>query len=162
MSTPMNLRSGRSLMRRDSRNLEEFQERRRYQCEQRAIEDSIYSEDENTLAKKMKRFNHKLRHLIYLNEFQRKEKHTFNEKMENIIDIFEHVRYNMDDLIQYYNNEHKHDKRLLETIVQRGHILLLEMYQKKRTREEHKNFKKCEDLILFVSDLIEHYVLNNN
>lgn len=34
MST-MKLRSGRLLMRRDSRNLEEFQERRRYQAEQK-------------------------------------------------------------------------------------------------------------------------------
>ena len=156
----MNLRSGRSLMRRDSRNLEEFQERRRYQREQKEIEESIYSEDENTLDKKMKRFNHKLRHLIYLNNFQIKENHTFNEKMKTIIDVFEHVRYNIDDLIQFYNNDHKHDRRLLETIVSRGHILLLEIYHKKRTREEHKNFKKCEDLILFVSDLIEHYVFN--
>ena len=146
MSTPMNLRSGRSLMRRDSRNLEEFQERRKYQREQRAIEDSIYDdeEDENTLAKKMKRFNHKLRHLIYLNNFQVKEKHTFNEKMKNIIDIFEHVRYNMDDLIQYYNNDHKHDKRLLETILQRGHILLLEMYQKKEPEKSTKILKNAK------------------
>ena len=65
----MNLRSGRSLMRRDSRNLEEFQERRRYQAEQKAIEASIYDDEEEAtaLAKKMKKFNHKLRHLLYVN-----------------------------------------------------------------------------------------------
>ena len=159
MST-MNLRSGRSLMRRDSRNLEEFQERRRYQREQRVIEDSFYDEEENTLAKKMKKFNHKLQHLLYVNQYQKQENHTFNEKMQTVIDIYEHTRYNIDDLIEYYNNEHNHDKRLLTAMVRQGHLLLLEMHNKKRTREENNNFKKCEDLILLVSDLIEEYILN--
>ena len=79
--------------------------------------------------------------------------------MQTILDIYEHVRYNTDDLIQYYNNEHSHDKRLLDSIVKRGRILLSEISKKKRTREEHKNFKKCEDDILFVSYLIKHYIL---
>lgn len=157
----MNLRSGRSLMRRDSRNLEEFQERRRYQAEQKEIEASMYDDEEETtaLAKKMKKFNHKLRHLLYVNRYQLQENHTLNEKMQTILDIYEHVRYNIDDLIQYFNNEHSHDKRLLVSIVKRGDNLLSEIYKKKRTREEHKNFKKCEDDILFVSSLINHYIL---
>jgi hypothetical protein len=161
MST-MNLRSGRSLMRRDSRNLEEFQERRRYQREQKAIEATLYDDEEEAteLAKKMNKFNHKLRHLLYVNQYQKDENHNFNEKMQTVIDIYQHIRYNIDDLIQYYNNEHSHDKRLLESIVKKGNTLILEIYNKKRTREEHKKFKKCEYLILFVSDLIEHYILN--
>ena len=161
MST-MKLRSGRSLMRRDSRNLEEFQERRRYQAEQKEIEASIYDDEEETtaLAKKMKKFNHKLRHMLYVIRYQVQENHPLNEKMQTILDIYEYIRYNTDDLIQYYNNEHSHDKRLLVSIVKRGHLLLLEMHNKKRTREEHRNFKKCEDTILFVSYLIEHYILN--
>jgi hypothetical protein len=160
-TTTMQLRSGRSLMRRNSRNHEEFQERRRYQREQKQIEENIYDEDENknSLTKKMKKFNNKLQHLTYVNRYQNQENHSFNEKMQNIIDIYEHVRINMDDLIQYYNNENKHDRRLIEVIFRKGNVLLLEIYHKKRTRQENKNFKKCEELILSVSDLIEYYIL---
>jgi hypothetical protein len=158
MTTTMQLRSGRSLMRRNSRNHEEFQERRRYQREQKQIEYSIYDE-ENTLQTRIKKFYHKLKHLLYVNEYQNQKNHTFNEKMQTVIDIYEHIRINMDDLIKYYNNDYKHDKRLMEVIIQRGNVLLLEIYEKKRTRQENKNFKKCEDLIFSVTDLIEFYIL---
>lgn len=159
MSTTMQLRSGRPVTRSETRSYKALQEKKRYQREQRVVEESIYDEEENTLAKKMKKFNHKLCHLLYVNQYQKEQRCTFNEKMQTVIDVYEHARYNIDDLIQYYNNEHKHDTRLLVVMVRRGHLLLLEMYNKKRTREENKNFKKCEDLILFVSDLIEEYVL---
>ena len=154
----MQLRSGRSIMRRDSRNYEEFNERRRYQREQKEKKYSIYDQ-ENTLHKRIKKIYHKLNHLLYVNKYQNEKHHTFNEKMQTIIDIYEVIRINIDDLIQYFNNDYKHDKRLLEVIIRKGNVLLLEIYQKKRTRQENKNYKKCEDIILFVTDLIEYYIL---
>ena len=161
MSTTMQLRSGRPVTRSVTRSYKAVQEKKRYQREQQAIEASIYDdEEENTLTKKMKKFNHKLCHLLYVNQYKKEQHCTFNEKMQTVIDVYEHAKYNINDLIQYYNNEHQHDTRLLNVMVRRGHLLLLEMYNKKRTREENKNFKKCEDLILLVSDLIEEYVLN--
>ena len=184
----MQLRSGRattSTLRRDSRNLDEFaerrryhQEKRRYQQEQKRLEETIYddnNEDEinesndytdiilnnkNLLDKKIQTIIHKTRHLLYLNRFQNEKKHTFTQKVQTVMEIYELYRYNIDYLIEYFNI-HTDDKRLIRSIYDKGNKLIIEMKNNRlnRTRSEKNLYYECNDLIRFVMHMIYDYIL---
>jgi len=187
----MQLRSGRtttSTLRRDSRNVDEFAERRRYQQErlrkqkeqQQRIEESIYDDDDedeinatndyldvilnnkSLLEKKIKTIIHKTRHLLYLNKFQNETNHSFSQKVQTVMEIYELYRYNIDYLIEYFNNHHSHDKRLVRSIYDRGLNIRVEMhkYRLKRTRAENKLYYECDELIKFVTYMIHYYILD--
>jgi hypothetical protein len=183
----MQLRSGRSTLRRDSRNLDEFAERRRYQKEkvryqreQQRIEESIYEDDEDhkssnskieyldVILKDKKLFKKKITsifrktgHLLYLNKCQNITKQSFSQKLNTVMELYELFRYNMDYLIHYFNNEKKHDKRLAQSIYNKGLNIRVEMFNHslKRTRSENKLYYKCNDLIHFVTYMIHRYIL---
>jgi hypothetical protein len=95
----MQLRSGRSVdastsrksthsmdMRRNSRNHEEFDERRRYQAEQTAIESGIYTSEAEIIEEKKKHIYATIRHKIHAIEYQRinKDKYSFYELIKYI------------------------------------------------------------------------------
>ena len=176
----MQLRSGRSTLRRDSRNVDEFNARRRYQKEQQRIEDSIYcdeNENENTgqaieyadiilndeklLEKKISSIFHKTKHLLYLNKFQRLNNHTFTQKVQTVMEIYELFRYNMDYLIHYFTNTKRHDKRFIQMIYDKGIDIRVDMHNHrlKRTRSENELYYKCNDLIHMVTYMAYRYIL---
>lgn len=153
----MNLRSGLTL-RRDSRNHEEFNERRRYQKEQRQIEDSLYEEiEEDNLDKKIKNVFRKTNHLLYLNKCQKENKHSLSEKINTIMELYEVFRYNTDYIVEYFNK--KGDKRFPEAIFNKGPELCKEIASSVRTRKEKILFEKCKDDIHFVMYLLNTYIL---
>lgn len=162
----MNLRSGRKVMRRDSRNYEEFNERKKYQEEQRLAEESLYDdEDEDDKTRGLSRreiefikFKNRLKFLVHLNEYQKKNNYSFKQKVEIVKELYELVRYNIDVIVHMYISVFKNDKRLPRAIIDRGNFILKEMRLKKRTRSEEKLYKECEELILFVIDILQYYV----
>ena len=155
----MNLRSGLTL-RRDSRNHEEFNERKLYQKEQRLIEDSLYEEsEEDKLEKKIKNVFRKTKHLLYLNKCQQENKHSLSEKINTIIELYEVFRYNTDYIVEYFNK--KGDKRFPEAIFNKGPELCKEIASSVRTRKEKILFEKCKDDIHFVMYLMDSYILKN-
>lgn len=168
-TTTMKLRSGRTV-RRDSRNYEEFNERRRYQQEQKQIEESIYDdedEDEDQEDRKTtklkKKFNSIVKrstHLLYLNKCQKQTNRSFTEKVNNIKEIYELFLYNIDDLIEFFNGEMKDDLRFPELIYRRGNLLRAEINKTKRTRNEEQLAWECNDVINHVTQLIHRYILN--
>jgi hypothetical protein len=146
---PMQLILEPSIERRNACNYDEYNKKRKYEFEQK-----MFDEDEKLLEKKIKIFYDKLKDLLYANEI-----HSFNEKIENIYAMYDLIDVNKNYLIAYSNNDHKHDAGSFKLIIQKGHILLLELYHKKKTSEEHNNYKKYENKILNVSYLIETYIL---
>ena len=182
----MQLRSGRSTstfstrtLRRDSRNLDEFAERRRYQQErlrqqkeqQQRIEESIYDDDDedeilnnkNLLEKKIKSIFHKTKHLLYLNKFQNENNnYSFIQRIETVMAVYELYRYNMDYLIDYFNNHDTNNKRLACIIYDKGLDLRVAMHKHslKRTRSENKLYYKCDQLIKDVTYMLNYYVLD--
>jgi hypothetical protein len=173
----MQLRSGRSTLRRDSRNMDEFNERRKYQEEQRRIEDSIYEDEPNEgsddihvgdddivtneiIIKKMKYIRNRTRHLLYLNEFQKKNNHSFTEKVKTIMEIYQLFRYNTEFVVEYYTNITQ-NKKFPEMIYQKGIHLCIEMLNTKRTRQEHKLYLKCKEDIHWVLYLLNRHVLHH-
>jgi hypothetical protein len=173
----MQLRSGRTTLtnasssvsrnlRRNSRNYEEFDERRRYQQEQKLIEESIYdthtNEDQDKkimLKLKWKNISRKTKHLIYLSECQRKNKCSFTEKVKTIKEIYETFLYNMDDMIELFNGEMKH-KKFPQMIYDKGNELRADMNRRKRTRAEIQLPNECNDLINHVTQLLYRFILN--
>ena len=181
----MQLRSGRSTLRRDSRNVDEFNARRRYQKEQERIEESIYEDEDdkspntntntNTkieysdeilndtklLKKKIASIFHKSRHLLYLNKCQNLNKHSFTQKLQTVMELYELYRYNMDYLIHYFNNGTQKDKELARAIYDKGQNIRVEMnnHRLKRTRSENELYFKCNDLVHQVTYMIYRYVL---
>jgi hypothetical protein len=162
----MQLRSGRSFPNSvtrisvktrlsKTRNQEEYAERKKFQEEYKSK-----NSEERELEERMQMVRRKTRHLIYLNEFQQKHKHSFAQKVETILELYALFRDNIQQLIQYHNNQMKHDKRFPEIICKTGFKLLKEMYQKKRTRQDERLYNKCKFRILFVVDLLEKRVLN--
>jgi signal recognition particle GTPase len=161
----MNLRSGLTL-RRDSRNNEEFVERRRfqqeqrkYQKEQRKIEETLYEEEETEktqLEKIIKNVFRKTKHLLYLNKCQKENNHTLIEKINTVIELYEVFRYNIDYIIQYF----KKDTRFPEAIFNKGTDLIKEMIKSVRTRKERELFEKCKEDINWVKYLIDYYILS--
>jgi hypothetical protein len=160
----MQLRSGRSTLRRDSRNMDEFNERRKYQQEQRRIEDSIYEDEVNEdkhdkVIKKMKYVFRMTKHLLYLNNFQVTNKHSFTQIVKTVMELFELFRYNTDYLIEYFTIIRPHDKRFPEVIYNKGLQICDQMFKYKRTRQEHKLYLKCKEDIHWVLYLLEAYIL---
>ena len=145
---PMQLILEPSIKRRNCCNYEVYDKKRKYGSEQK-----MFDEDEK-LLEKINIFYVKLKDLLYANEI-----HSFNEKIQNIYSMYDLIDVNKNYLIEYFNNDRKHDDELFKLIIQKGHILLLELYHKKKTSEEHNNYKKYENKILNVSDLIETYIL---
>jgi len=161
----MNLRSGRKLsnLRRDSRNYEEFNERRRYQREQRQLEETLYDEEETEETKIKKKFDnvcHKTQHLIYLNNFQKENNHSLTDKINTIMELYEVFRYNIYYIVEYSKN--RKDKRLPEAIFNKGPDLCKEMARSVRTRKEKKLYEKCKEDINWVRYLIDYYILSDN
>lgn len=133
-------------MRRHSRNYEEFNERQKYHKE--------------LLEEKMKKIHHQMRHLSYLNSYQRNGDFSFIQRTETIKEIYELFRYNMDTIYEYYTTIGKDDKRIPRIMVERGKLILQQMNDsKKSTRSEMKMYIDCGELILFVSDMLERHVL---
>ena len=188
----MQLRSGRSTLRRQSRNLDEFAERRRYQQEkvryqqeQQRIEESIYEDENDTttttttttntkieysdeilndkklLEKKIASIFHKTSHLLYLNKYQNLNKHSFTQKLQTVMELYELYRYNIDYLIHYFNNGNQKVKDFARVIYDKGHNIRVEMFNHRlrRTRSENELYYKCNDLIHFVTYMIHRYVL---
>jgi hypothetical protein len=175
----MQLRSGRNTLtrapvahpRRESRNYEEFNERRRYQEEQKQIEESIYETDDNEeqkqettpLETKWKAISKRIKHLLYFIECQKKQKCSFTEKVKTIKEIYEFLLYNMDDLIELFNGEMKHKKKFPEVIYMKGIQLRCEIKTaKKRTRSEEEMALECNDLINHVTQLIHRYIISKH
>ena len=163
----MQLRSGNTTLRRESRNYDEFRARTRYQqeLERTANEDSIYDyENEESqcddLSTKIKHVYRKTRHLLYLNEFQKNHNHSLIQKVETIKELYELYRNNIDYMIEFYNKPYNRYKRLPEVIVRKGKQVLQEICLNNRTRKEQKIYKESEDLILTVVYLIEKHILN--
>ena len=173
----MQLRSASSTLRRDSRNMAEFNERRKYQEEQRRIEDSIYEDEPNEgcddihvgdddivtndiVIKKMKYIRNRTRHLLYLNEFQKKNNHSFTQKVKTIMEIYQLFRYNTEFIVEYYTNITQ-NKKFPEMIYQKGLHLCIEMFNSKRTRQEHKLYLKCKEDIHWVLYLLNTHVLHH-
>jgi len=161
----MNLRSGRKLsnLRRDSRNYEEFNERRRYQREQRQLEETLYDEEETEETKIKKKFDnvcHKTQHLIYLNNFQKENNHSLTDKINTIMELYEVFRYNIYYIVEYSKN--RKDKRLPQAIFNKGPDLCKEMARSVRTRKEKKLYEKCKEDINWVRYLIDYYILSDN
>lgn len=160
----MQLRSGRSTLRRDSRNLDEFNERRKYQQEQRRIEESIYEDETNEgnhekVINKMKYVFRMTKHLLYLNNFQVTNNHSFTQKVKTVMELFELFRYNTDYLIEYFTVILPDDKRFPEVIYKKGLLMCDQMLKNKRTRQEHKLYIKCKKDIEWVLYLLDAYIL---
>jgi len=175
----MQLRSGRSTLatrtqtqvrtlRRDSRNYEEFNERRKYQEEQKQIEASIYEEDEQDEEdiqtpgeKKWKHISKRIKHLLYLNECQRQQKCTFTERVKTINELYEFVLYNMDDLIDLFNGEMKHRRNFPEVVYTKGNELRADIARaNKKTRGQQQLAWECNDLINHATQLIYRHILS--
>jgi hypothetical protein len=153
-------------LRRNSRNYEEFDERRRYQQEQKIIEESIYdfhtSEEQDkktTLGQKWKNIARKTKHLLYLSECQRKNNCSFTERVKTIKEIYEMFLYNMDDMIELFNGEMKDKKNFPQMVYKKGNDLRVEMSKHKRTRSEIQLANECNDIINHVTQIIYRFIL---
>jgi len=155
--------STRSSVRRDSRNYEEFNERKRYQEEQKQVEVFIYEEEDNQTPgeKKWKHISNKIKHLCYLNECQRKQKCNFTERVKTINEMYEFILYNMDDLIELFNGEMKDRKKFPQTIYTKGNELRADIARaNKKTRGEQQLTWECNDLINHATQLIYRHILS--
>jgi hypothetical protein len=166
----MQLRSGRSVdvststksthsmaMRRNSRNYEEFDERRRYQAEQRAVEEEIYTSEEEIVANKKKQIYATIRHKLYAIEHQRTNKGTYSfyDVVDTCVELFTFINNNMPFIVM--NNAFC--KKLAKVVVDKGNHILTEIHRKDKTRAQAKKFENCRYYIGNVIDLIEHHIL---
>jgi hypothetical protein len=154
----------RSTTRRDSRNYEEFNERKRYQEEQKELEDSIYEheEDNKTPAhKKWKHISKRITHYLYLNKCQRKQQCNFTERVKTIKELYEFILYNMDDLIELFNGEMKHRQDFPTVLYTKGNELRGQINKaNKKTRGEQQFAWECNDLINHATQLIYRHILS--
>jgi hypothetical protein len=164
----MQLRSGRSIsasiatrsthpmtMRRNSRNYEEFNERKKYQAEQRAIEETIYTSDEEILKSQKKHIYSTIRHLLYALEYQKKNNYSLYQMIDTCIELYTFINNN----IQFIVDNNVFDNRLFNLIVKKGNYIINEIHRKDKTRAQTKKFERCRYYIGNVIDLIEHYIL---
>ena len=165
----MQLRSGRSVdvsnssksthpmtMRRHSRNYEEFNERKKYQAEKRALfEDDIYTSDEEILETKKKHICSSIRHLLYAIEYQRQNNYSFYQVIETCMELYSFINNNIDFII----TNKVFNERLSKLVVENGNYIINEIYRKDKTRSQTKNFERCRYYVGNVIDLIEHYIL---
>ena len=167
----MQLRSGRSIdastssksthpmtmrtMRRSSRNYEEFDERRRYQAEQCAIENSIYTPEAEIIASQKKQLYASIRHRIYALEYQKKNNYSLNDRIDTCIELYTIINNNMPFIVM--NNAFC--EKLAKIVVDRGIHILTEIHRKDKTRAQAKKNERCRYYIGNVIDLIEHHIL---
>jgi len=168
----MQLRSGRSVdtsnssksthsmaMRRNSRNYEEFDERTRYQAEQRVIEDSIYTPEAEIIANQKKHIYSTIKHKLYALEYQRKntDKYSFYELIDTCIELFTFINNN----IQFIVDNNAFNEKFARVVVDKGNYIINEIHRKDKTRAQAKKFERCRYYIGNVIDLIEHYILRH-
>jgi hypothetical protein len=164
----MQLRSGRSIftksseesrhsmvMRRDSRNYEEYAERLNYQREQRMIEESIYTTEEEEINNKKKRIINTAKHLLYAIEYQTDKNFPLAYKVKTCIELYRLFNNNMPFLIEH----NVITERLAKVMVDKGTYVLNEIWRKDKTRNQKTMFNECRYIIGNVIDLIEHHVL---
>jgi len=164
----MQLRSGRSVdassstksshtmaMRRNSRNHEEFEERTRYQAEQKAIESGIYTSEAEITASKKKHIYNTMKHLIYAINYQKTNKRPLHEMVDTCLELYTFINNNLREIID--NNIFP--KKLATIVVEKGHYIIKEIYRKDRTRGQKEKFNDCRNIIENVIDIIEHHIL---
>jgi hypothetical protein len=168
----MQLRSGRSTLRRDSRNNDEFNERRRYQEEQKRIEECIYEDEREDydddddyyvndfLAKEIQFLRGRTRHILYLNQYQKANNHSLSQKVKTILELYELYKNKMNYMIEYYKYRNK-DKRFPEMIYKKGIDLHIEINQNVRTRRERLLALECCEMIMRVVQVIHRNILDN-
>ena len=166
----MQLRSGRSLesntskkaesqhgmtMRRDSRNYEEFNERKKYQANQRVIENSIYSSEKEIIAYQKKHVYMTIRHLLAAVDYQKKNNYSLYEIIDTCGELFKFLNDSMPFIV-----EHKAMcERLAEAIVTSGINISREIYKIDKTRAQTEKVNSCRRYIGNVIDMIQHHVL---
>ena len=168
----MQLRSGRSVdaststksthsmdMRRNSRNHEEFDERRRYQAEQRAIESGIYTSESEIIDDKKNHIYSTIKHKIHAIDYQiiNKHKYSFYDTVDTCVELFTFINNNIDFIV----NNNVFPEKLAKIVVDRGVHILTEIHRKDKTRAQAKKFENCRYYIGNVIDLIEHYILRH-
>lgn len=164
----MQLRSGRSVdassstksshtmaMRRNSRNHEEFEERTRYQAEQKAIESGIYTSEVEITASKKKHIYNTMKHLIYAINYQKTNKRPLHEMVDTCLELYTFINNNLQEIID--NNIFP--KKLATVVVEKGHYIINEIYRRDRTRGQKEKFNDCRNFIENVIDIIEHHIL---
>jgi hypothetical protein len=145
-------------MRRDSRNYEEFHERKKYQ-EELAKNSRIDNEQPKVLSGteiEFKQFKYKLKNLLEINEYQKKNNFSLIDKMKTVKRLYELIKDNIDVLIHMYLSVHKDTRKLPLVIIERGRSLIKEMVSKIRSRNETKLYKECRELIVFVINRLEY------
>jgi hypothetical protein len=146
-------------MRRDSRNYEEFHERKKYQ-EELAKDSSIDNKEEPKLLSgtelEFKRFKYKLKTLLDINEYQKKNNCSLMDKMETVKRLYELIKDNINVLIHMYVSVYNGTRNLPLAIIVRGTSLIEEMLSKIRSRNETKLYRECRELIGFVIKRLEY------
>jgi hypothetical protein len=159
----MNLRSGRSVqnssqskvMRRDSRNYEEFEERLKYFREQEMIEENIYTEEEDEVTFKMKKINNMLMHYTYALQYQEDNRHSLVDKVKTYMEAFKLINNNLPFIIEH----NLISKRQAKKLVEGGNKLIDDIWRKDKTRSQTKIFDECRHFIYNVIDIVEHHIL---
>ena len=145
----MQLRSGNSTMRRDSRNYDEFEERKRYQQEQKELEDTIYDEQEDEQEdedEEFTNFTRKIRHTIAFLEFQKKSNCHLVDKVKTFIELYALIKNNLDYI--YVNK--LMDKTFASVVYRKGKYILDAIESSAKTRYQSKLYSECKELIEYV------------
>jgi hypothetical protein len=148
-------------MRRDSRNYEEFQERKKYQEELAENIRIDIEEEPKTLSEiefKFKLFKYKLKNLLDINDYQKKNNCSLIDKMKTVKRLYELIKDNIDVLIHMYLTVYKGTRKLPLAIIERGRPLIEEMVSKIRTRNETKLYRECRELIVFVISRLKSHL----
>lgn len=164
----MNLRSGRSIsttqqnltnnakmMRRDSRNYEEYEERLKYFREQEMIEENIYSDEEDEVDIKIKRINNKMMHYTYALKYQIKNDFPLVEKAKTCIEAFKLINNNLPFIVEHNLLSVKQAKQLVEN----GNKICDDVWRQYKTRSQRKIYDECRYFIGNVIDIVEHHIL---
>jgi hypothetical protein len=145
-------------MRRDSRNYEEFHERKKYQ-EELSENSRIDNEEESKVLSgteiEFKEFKYKLKTLLDINEYQKKNNCSLMDKMKTVKRLYELIKDNIDVLIHMHVSVYKDTRKLPLVIIERGRSLIGEMISNIRTRNETKLYRECMELIVFVINRLE-------
>jgi hypothetical protein len=148
-------------VRRDSRNYEEFDERKKYQKEL-AENARIDNEKEPKVLSgteiEFKRFKYKLKTLLEINEYQKKNNCSLIDKMKTVKRLYELIKDNIDVIIHIYLSIYKDTRKLPRAIMNRGRSLIEEMSLKTRSRNEKKLYEECRQLISSIINILEYHL----
>lgn len=122
---------------------------------------SNYQNEENSFEKKWKNMVERLKFLLSLSEYERKNNYSFTQKIKTIKEIYKVVLYNMDDLIILFNGKMKYNKKLAQAFYNKGNQLRVELSKCKRTRYENQLANECNDIINRVTQRIYRFILSN-